>query len=161
MGLLALFTNGKQYHDQIAYCIPTAKGTRTQPSTEQGFAGLVETLGMTQPASIDIVNLCEALAVVDPTTGNLLEQQQLRKDPRYKATWDTLYAKGQLCQGVGTGTLPSKQHIEDTNTFCRTAYLDIPEHKRKEICHTKVVCEVRPNKADPNHTQITIGGNRI
>ncbi len=24
-----------------------------------------------------------------------------------------------------------------------------------------VVCEVRPDKDDPNHTQITIGGNHI
>ena len=32
---------------------------------------------------------------------------------------------------------------------------------RKEIAYTKVVCEVRPQKDDPNRTQITICGNRI
>jgi hypothetical protein len=36
-----------------------------------------------------------------------------------------------------------------------------PLHKRKEICHTMVVCEVQPDKDDPNCTQITICGNRI
>ena len=41
------------------------------------------------------------------------------------------------------------------------AIQDIPQHKRNQICHTKVVCEVRPDKNDPNRTQITIGGNRI
>jgi hypothetical protein len=30
-----------------------------------------------------------------------------------------------------------------------------------EICHTMVVCEVRPGKDDPDRTRITIGGNRI
>ncbi len=40
-------------------------------------------------------------------------------------------------------------------------YHDIPSHKKKEICHTMVVCEVRPEKDDPNHIQITIGGNCI
>ena len=31
----------------------------------------------------------------------------------------------------------------------------------KEICHTMVVCEVRPDKDDPDRTRITIEGNRI
>jgi hypothetical protein len=48
-----------------------------------------------------------------------------------------------------------------TNTFFCINYHDIPLHKRKEICHTMVVCEVRPEKDDPNHTLITIGGNHI
>ena len=33
--------------------------------------------------------------------------------------------------------------------------------RRKKICHTKVVCEVRPEKDDPDCTRITIGGSRI
>ncbi len=40
-------------------------------------------------------------------------------------------------------------------------YYDIPVHKRKEICHTLVVCKVRPEKDDPDRTRITIGGSRI
>jgi hypothetical protein len=41
-----------------------------------------------------------ALSVLAPTTGNMLEHCQLRRDPWYKTTWDTLYANelGRLCQ---------------------------------------------------------------
>jgi len=41
------------------------------------------------------------------------------------------------------------------------AYHDIPAHKQKEICHTMVVCEVRPDKDNSDRTCITIGGSRI
>ena len=47
------------------------------------------------------------------------------------------------------------------HTFFRIDYQDIPSHKRKEICHIMVICEVRPEKDDPDQTRITIGGNRI
>ena len=40
-------------------------------------------------------------------------------------------------------------------------YNDIPKERRKEITYTSVVCEVRPQKDDPNRTRITIGGNPI
>jgi hypothetical protein len=36
-----------------------------------------------------------------------------------------------------------------------------PPTNEKEICHTMVVCEVRPEKDDPDRTRITIGGSRI
>ena len=48
-----------------------------------------------------------------------------------------------------------------TNTFFIVDYTDIPAHKKKQICHTKVVCKVRPDKDDPERTRITIGGNII
>ena len=38
---------------------------------------------------------------------------------------------------------------------------DNSQDRRKEICHTSVVCEVRPNKDYPNHTHITVAGNSI
>jgi hypothetical protein len=112
-----------------------------------------------KPAEVDaFAFLCEALtledgpgllalSVLDPATGEFLEHCQLCRNPRYKATWDTLYANelGHLCQGIGAGSTPSAQ----------------PLHKRKEVCHTMVVCEVRPDKDDPDCTHITIGGNHI
>ena len=132
-------------------------------SNECGFAGLVEHMGMTQQSSVDFANLCEALAVLDPETGNLLEHRQLRKHPKLKPTWDTSFSNelGRLCQGIGTGTTPSKQRIAGTDTFKVIAYEDIPQHKQSQICHTKVVCDIRPDKDDPNRTRITIGANRI
>jgi hypothetical protein len=57
--------------------------------------------------------------------------------------------------------MPNSQQVAGTNTFFLINYQDILSHKRKEICHTTVVCEVCPEKDDPHHTRITIGGNRI
>ena len=69
---------------------------------------------------------------------------------------------GQLYQGIGKGTNgPRKQRIPGTEIFKVIRYQDIPQDRRKEVCHTKVVCEVRPQKEDPDITRITIGGNRI
>ena len=105
----------------------------------------------------------EALSVLDTSTGEFLEHRQLRRDPRYKETWDTSYANklGRLCQGIGSGTTPTSKRVAGTNTFFLIDYHNIPAHKRKEICHTMVVCEVRPEKDDPDRTRITIGGSRI
>ena len=104
-----------------------------------------------------------AMSVLDPATGEHLEHCQLRQDPRYKTTWDTSYANelGCLCQGIGEGPKPGSQRVAGTNTFFIVNYADIPAHKLKKICYTKVVCEVRPDKDDPDCTQITIGGNII
>jgi hypothetical protein len=126
------------------------------PAAEvSGFAGLCQALSQ--------LDMPEALSVLDTSTGEFLKHRQLRRDPRYKATWDTSYANelGRLCQGIGSGTTPTSKRVAGTNTFFLIDYHDIPAHKRKEICHTMVVCEVRPEKDDPDRTRITIGGSRI
>ena len=38
---------------------------------------------------------------------------------------------------------------------------NIPHDQKGDITHTRVVCKVRPTKADPNRTRVTIGGNTI
>jgi hypothetical protein len=103
------------------------------------------------------------LSVLDPVTGESLEHCQLCCNPRYKTRWDTLYTNelGCLCQGICSGDASSAKHVAGTNTFFLINYQDIPSHKRKEICHTMVVCEVCSKKDDPDRTQITIGGNCI
>jgi hypothetical protein len=107
--------------------------------------------------------LCQALYALDPATGGFLEHRQLHHDQWYKPMWDTSYANelGCLCQGIGTGTMPNTKQVAGTNTFFLIDYNDIPVHKCKEICHMLVVCEVRPEKDDPDRTQITIGGSQI
>ena len=93
-----------------------------------------------------------------------LEYQQLRKHPKYQQVWKQSYSNelGRLCQGIGSGTKrPQKQRTQGTATFNIIDYVDIPVDRRSEITFTKVVCEVREQKEDPNRTQITIGGNRI
>ena len=37
----------------------------------------------------------------------------------------------------------------------------IPQGRIPDVAHSRVVCEVRPTKSDPNRTRITIGGNTI
>jgi hypothetical protein len=136
-----------------------------------GFAGLCAAHHMT---SVEVNNFASlfaallqednllALSILDPTTVDILEHCQLWRNPWYEATWDTLYANelGHLCQGIGSGESPSAKRVAGTNPFFHINYHDIPENKRKEICHTMVVCEVRPED-NPNCTRIAIGGNCI
>jgi hypothetical protein len=105
----------------------------------------------------------KALLVLNPSTGKFLEYCQLLCDPCYKATWDTSYTNelGWLCQGIGTGPSSKTKQVAGTNTFFLINYHDIPCHKQKEICHTMVVCKVRPEKDDPDCTRIMIDCNRI
>ena len=153
--------------------MPTPKATRPL-SSPTGFAGLCQAYKLDPKEVEGFANLCKsidntdcmdmsALSVLDPSTGNRLEHRQLRRDPRYKATWDTSCSNelGRLCQGIGEGSTPTKQRIAGTDTFVLIDYQDIPLHKRREICHTMVVCEVLPEKDDPNRTRITIAGSRI
>ena len=105
-----------------------------------------------------------AMPVLDPDTGNTMEYRQLLRHTKYKKIWETSYCNelGRLCQGIGRGDNgPKKQRVTGTETFKVIRYEDIPQDCRKEVCHTKVVCEVRPQKEAPDRTKITIGGNRI
>ncbi len=40
-------------------------------------------------------------------------------------------------------------------------FRNIPKDRIANVAHTKVVCEVRPTKDDPDQTRITIGRNTI
>jgi hypothetical protein len=141
------------------------------PEKPLGFGGLCQAFSVSPKKADGFAYLCaalekvdpSALSVLNPTTGDFLEHYQLCRDPCYKTTWDTSYANklGRLCQGIISGPTPNSQRLAGTNTFCLINYNDIPLHKRKEICHTMVVCKVRPEKDNPDHTCITIGGNRI
>jgi hypothetical protein len=142
------------------------------PEEPLGFAGLCQAFSMSPKEADGFAYLCaalekvdspSALSVLDHTTGDFLEHCQLCCDPCYKTTWDTSYANklGRLCQGIGSGPTPNSQRVAGTDTFCLIDYNDIPLHKHKEICHTMVICEVHPEKDNPDRTRITIGGNRI
>ncbi len=98
--LLALFLADRPYHKQVKYHISTAKALWTHEEP-LAFAGLCEALDM-KPAKVEgFAYLCKALTLEDSpeplallvlnlATGKFLEHRQLRQDPRYKATWDTL-----------------------------------------------------------------------
>ena len=38
---------------------------------------------------------------------------------------------------------------------------DIPQDRFKDCTYGKFVCDVRPTKAEPNRTRLTVGGDRI
>jgi hypothetical protein len=116
------------------------------------------------PALRDDPTTPMAMPVLNDETGKTLELRQLRQHPKYKAVWDTSYADklGRLCQGIGKDAKdPTKPRVSGTNTFRPICYQDIPTERRNEITYSCVVCEVRPQKDDPNQTCITIGGDRI
>ncbi len=159
---LALFASGGRFHECIQYRIPTAKSSLASP-VAMGFAGLCAIHHMTTAETSNIAALCSALlhednllalSVLDSTTGNMLEHCKFQCDPQYKTTWDTLYSNelSHLCQSIGSGKTPNSKHVAGTNTFFCIDYNNIPLHKRKEICHTMVVCEVPPDKDNPNRT---------
>ncbi|KAL7550017.1 hypothetical protein ACHAWF_017143 [Thalassiosira exigua] len=105
-----------------------------------------------------------AFPVIDQDTGDSLEYRQLKHHPKLSATWLQSYSNemGRLCQGVGKGEQgPNKQRVKGTDTFRVTKYEDIPHDRRRDIAHVRVVCEVRPQKEDPNRTRITVAGGNI
>jgi len=105
-----------------------------------------------------------AYSVMDHESGKLLEHRQLRRHPKYKKIWDRSYANeiGRLCQGVGRHpTKPNAQRIAGTNCMHPIKFSNIPRDRISDVAHTRVVCEVRPSKPDPDRTRITIGGNTI
>ena len=104
-----------------------------------------------------------AFSVLDATTGQTVEHLQLQHHPDYKEVWDCSYSNklGRLCQGFGSNSTNTGQRVKGTNTFKFIRYENIPHNRRKEITFSKVVCLFHPEKPDPNHTRITIGGNLI
>ena len=146
----------------------------TPPTTSNRFALLADTIHDDEIPTDTIVDVDAAQTlpmfiacpVLDHETGQTLEHGQLRRHPKYKATWDESYADEifRLCQGGGKHpTKPDQQRIQGTNTMRSIMFHDIPHDQKGDIAHTRVVCEVRPTKADPNCTRVsvTIGGNTI
>ena len=89
------------------------------------------------------------MPVLDETSGQLLQYCQLSKHLKFAHIWNTSYANElvQLCQGIGKVSKgPRNQLVEGTNTLRIIKFEDIPQDKRKEICHSMVVCEVKSQK---------------
>ena len=105
-----------------------------------------------------------ACGVFDPDSGTTLEYRQLRRNPKFKDIWEASYSNklGCLRQGIGKcPNGPKQQQVAGTYTYRLIRLSDIPHDQRKEICFSRVVCEIRPQKEDKNCTRITIAGNRI
>jgi hypothetical protein len=99
----------------------------------------------------------QAMTVMDKDTGKLLNYRQLTKNPKYKKAWSLSAANkfGQLANGI-------RGHIKNpTNTIKFISQHEVPEDCRKDITHGQFVCSVRPEKAESNRMQFTVGGDRI
>ena len=97
-----------------------------------------------------------AAAVLDPTTGELLEYRHLLKSPAHKKLWGGAYGKevGRLAQG-----LPGV--VDGTDTIDFITKDEVPPDRWKDVTYARIVCNYRPEKADPHRVRITVGGNRI
>jgi hypothetical protein len=97
-----------------------------------------------------------ACPVLDPDTGKLLEYRQLLRDPKFKETWERSSANdfGMLAQGVGN-------RVKGTNTIYFIHKREVPPDRFKDVTYLKFVCNVRPEKDDPNCTRATFGGTDI
>ena len=93
-----------------------------------------------------------AMLVLDTDTGDYLNYRHLLCHPRLSKIWMPSASNelGRLCQGIGVGPDGTGKRIDGTDTFFAIQYDDIPKDRRKEVTYTSVVCEVRPQKEDPN-----------
>ena len=98
-----------------------------------------------------------ANAVLDSETGEMLEYRGLLKSPKYREDWNISSANefGRLAQGIGGRTK------NPTNTIFFITKDEVPQDRFKDSTYGKFVCSVRPQKAEPNRTRLTVGGNRI
>jgi hypothetical protein len=97
------------------------------------------------------------MAVLDKESGKLLNYRQLLQHPKYKADWSISSANefGRLAQGVG-GRI---KNPTDTIRFITES--DIPKTRKKDVTYGSFLCTVRPEKAEPNRTRFTVGGDKI
>ena len=85
-----------------------------------------------------------------------MEMRHLLANPKYKDLWGKSYVTelGHLAQGI-----PGKS--PGTNTIMFIGRDDVPIDRRRDITYSRVCVNYRPEKADPNRTRLTVGGNRI
>jgi hypothetical protein len=81
----------------------------------------------------------------------------LLQHPKYKADWSVSSANEfrRLAQGVGG----SIKNPTDTIRFIYES--DIPKTRKKDVTYGSFLCTVRPEKAEPNRTRFTVGGDKI
>jgi hypothetical protein len=95
-------------------------------------------------------------AVLDKTTGHLMEMRHLLVNPKYRELWGKSYTKelGRLAQGM-------PRVSEETNTFIFIHHKDIPHNCKCNVMYAQVCVNYCPEKEDPNRTQVTMGSNLL
>jgi hypothetical protein len=95
-------------------------------------------------------------AVLNKTTGHRMEMRHLLVNPKYKELWGKSYMKelGCLAQGI-----PGVS--KGTDTIVLICHEDIPHNRKCDVTYAQVCVNYCPEKEDPNHTQVTMGGNLL
>ena len=98
----------------------------------------------------------QAMAVMDASTGKMLNYRQLRRDPKYKIQWDKSAANefGRLADGVGN-------RVKGTKTIEFIRKCDVPQSRMKDVTYGSFVSNVRNEKTEKNRTRFVVGGDRI
>jgi hypothetical protein len=98
----------------------------------------------------------EAMAVMDATTGKLMNYRQLMQSPKHKEVWSRSSANefGRLAQGVGG-------RVKGTNTITFIKKSDVPHDRQKDVTYGQFVCSIRPEKEEVHQTRFTVGGDRV
>jgi len=99
----------------------------------------------------------QAMAVMDADTGKLLNYRQLMRNTKYREAWSLSSANEfeRLANGIG-GRIKNS-----TNTIEFIFQHKVPTERMKDVTYGQFVCTVQPEKAEPNQTQFTVGGDRI
>ena len=97
------------------------------------------------------------MAVMDSNTGKLLNYRQLMRSAKHRQAWSLSSANefGRLANGIG-GRIKNP-----TNTIEFICQHEVPREQMKDVTHGQFVCTVQPEKAEPNQTRFTVGGDRI
>ena len=98
----------------------------------------------------------QAMAVMDASTGNILNHWLLRRDPWYKIQWDKSTANtfGRLADGVGN-------RVKGTKTIEFIRKCDVPQSRMKDVTYGSIVCKVKNEKSEKNRTMFVVGGDCI
>ena len=85
-----------------------------------------------------------------------MEYRQLIQSPKHKEQWTKSLANefGRLAQGVGG-------RIKGTQTIFFVNHNKVPEDRRKDVTYGRICVNYRPQKAEPERTRLTVGGNLI
>ena len=94
-----------------------------------------------------------ARAVIDDEAGELLEYRHLIQRPKYKKDCGYSFGNeiGRLVQGM-----PGRKEGADTLSFMDKT--EIPSKRLKDVVHSRMVCNVRPQKEEVNRIRLTFCG---
>jgi hypothetical protein len=94
--------------------------------------------------------------VLNKTTGHLMGMRHLLVNSKHKEVWGKSYTKklGRLAQGM-----PGVSKGTDTIVFIRCK--DIPNDCKCDVTYARVCVNYYPEKEDPNHIRVTVGGNLL